>query len=221
MKTGNYIGIDELMYRIRRNPLMADATKSDIALDVYDVLRLVGAPGVYKDARVEINIKNYIGDVPTNILYIQQVYYLEGNVEVPMSYVIGNKNSKWHCTTSQDLRIKSKYAYSINPGKIHTDLENGKLVMYYKSIALDDNGFPLIPDDPALIRAILGYVKMKHVEIKVDLGIVAQHVLQRAQQDYYFDIAQAESRFKMPSADEYESIARSLLRVIRGINYDQ
>ena len=222
MRNGNYITLSEMMYRIRRHPLLEDALKSDIALDIYDVLRLVGAPGVYKDARKVINIENFLGDIPDNILYIKEINHLnEHDVETPMSYVIGNKTSKWHCTSARDLRIKAKFAYSLNPGKIHTDLQDGKLAMYYKSIQLDEEGFPMIPDDPALVRAVISYVKMKHIEIKVDLGIVQQHVLHRTQQDYYFDIAQAESRFKMPGADEWNSIARSMLRLIHQIDYDQ
>jgi len=211
-----------MMYRVRRHPLLEDALKSDIALDIYEVLRKVGAPGAYTDERIAINIVDYVGDLPGNILYINEVNLLiDDGYELPMQYVIGNKKSKWHCSNARDLKIRSEYGYSINPGKIHTDVKDGQLIMYYKSIAKDDLGFPMIPDDPALISAIIAYVKLKHFEIKVDLGILPQHVLQRVEQEYYFTIAQAETRFKMPNPDEYNSIARSLLRIVRDLDYKE
>jgi len=222
MKNGLYITFDELMYRVRRHPILEDALKSDIALDTYDVIRRVGAPGAYNDERVAINIVDYVGDLPGNILYINEVNYLndKGN-ELPMQYIIGNKTSKWHCSNARDLKVRSKYGYSINPGKIHTDLQNGKVVMYYKSVLMDDLGFPMIPDDPALISAIIAYIKVKHFEVKVDLGLLPQHVLSRAEQEYAFNIGQAETRFKLPNPDEYNSIARSMLRLIKGLEYKE
>ncbi|MCK5788227.1 MAG: hypothetical protein KAH32_04485 [Chlamydiia bacterium] len=222
MTNGLYITFEEMMYRIRRHPLLEDALKSDIALDVYEVLRKVGAPGVYTDERIVVNISDYIGDLPGNILYINEVNIVTGdNVELPMQYVIGNKKSKWHCSNARDLKIRSEYGYSINPGKIHTDIKDGQVVLYYKSVAMDDLGFPMIPDDPALISAITAYVKLKHFEIKVDLGLLPQHVLSRVEQEYYFTVAQAETRFKMPNPAEYNSIARSLLRIVKGLEYKQ
>ena len=222
MNTGKYIGLDEMMYRIRRHPLLEDAIKSDIAMDVYDVLRKIGAPGVYADERIVVTIDNYVGSLPGNILYINEVNLLtDDGYELPMQYVIGNKKSKWHCSNARDLKIRSEYGYSINPGKIHTDIENGYVVFYYKSVQMDDLGFPMIPDDISVLAAVGAYVKVKHFEIKVDLGIIPQHVLSRAETEYAFYMGQAEGKFKLPNPDEYNSISRSLLRIIRGLDYKE
>jgi hypothetical protein len=205
---------------------MEDALKSDIALDTYDVIKKIGAPGAYTDERRTIIIENYIGEIPTDLLYIKEVNYLlpglNGvNVEVPMQYVIGNKTSVWHCSGARDLKIRSEYGYSINPGKIHTDLENGKLAIYYKSVLMDEDGFPLIPDVPGVVDAIVAYAKMRHFQIKSDLGLLAQNAVSRVEQDYYFAMGQAETTLKMPSPDEYKSIARSMLRIIRDLEYKE
>jgi len=226
MKNGQYITFDELLYRIRRHPLMEDALKSDIALDAYDLLKKIGAPGAYTDERREVLIQNYIGDIPGNLLYIKEVDYLHPGAdgvltELPMQYVIGNKTSKWHCSTSRDLKVRSRYGYSINVKKIHTDFETGLVALYYKSIQMDDQGFPLIPDNQALIDAIVYYTQWKHFQIKSDLGLLSQTIASRVEQDYKYAVAQAETSIKMPSTDEYNSIARSLLRIIHDLNYDQ
>ena len=227
-KAINYISFDELMYRIRRNPLMEDALKSDLALDTYDLLKKIGAPGAYKDDRAEVRIENYKGEVPTNLLYIKEVNYLNEDfetlgfpTEIPMQYVIGNKKSHWHCSNARDLKIRSKYGYSINPGHIHADFAKGKVVMYYKSVSLDDDGYPLIPDVPGVIDAIVLHTKIKHLEIKAELGLFSYQIVERMKAEYYFAMGQAETSLKMPSPDEYESISRSMLRLVRGIKYDQ
>jgi len=222
MNNGGYISFDEMLYHVRRHPLLEDALKSDIAMDTYEVLRRIGAPGIYTDERIAVNINNYVGELPGNILYINEVNFLtdDGN-ELPMQYVIGNKKSKWHCAAARDLKIRSRYGYSINPGKIHVDFEEGQVIFYYKSIEMDDLGFPMIPDDPAVKDAIVAYVKVKHFGIKVDMSILPQHVLQRAEQEYAWYIGQAEGRYKLPNPDEMNAISRSLLRLIREVNYDQ
>lgn len=222
MKNGKFISFDEMLYYIRRHPLLEDALKSDLAMDTYDVLRRIGAPGIYADERIVVNISNYTGDIPDNILYINEVNFLANQSdEVPMQYVIGNKKSKWHCAAARDLKIRSMYGYSINPGKIHTDFEEGQVIFYYKAIQRDDEGYPMIPDDVSVKDAVVAYVKVKHFGIKVDLGILPQHTLQRAEQDYAWYMGQAEGKFKLPNPDEYNAIARSMLRIIRDLNYKE
>jgi len=205
---------------------MEDALKSDIALDAYDVLKRIGAPGAYTDERRIVEIKNYSGEIPSDLLYIKEVNFLKPGqdgryIELPMQYVIGNKTSHWHCSGARDLKIRSEYGYSINPGVINTDIPNGKIVIYYKSIEMDENGFPLIPDVPGVIDAIVAYAKLRHFQIKSDLNLIPQTAVNRVERDYLFAIHQAEMSLKLPSPDEYKSIARSLLRLIKGINYNE
>lgn len=223
---GKYVSFEEIMYRIKRNPIMEDASKADIALDTYDLLKKIGAPGAYSDERVPIRIDNYIGELPKDLLYIKEMVYVKEtgtNVwsELPMQYVIGNKTSKWHCSNSNDLKIRSSYGYSIMNNKVHTDLETGELAIYYKAIKMDDEGYPLIPDNPYVVSAIVAYVKLKHMEIKAELGYISGTALPRIEQEYYFNMRAAETAYKMPSTDEYNSIAKSLLRIIRDLDYKE
>ena len=94
------------------------------------------------------------------------------------------------------------------------DVEDGMLNIEYKGLVLDEDGLPMIPDNIHLIKAVIAYVKIQHYEIKYALGELPGPILQRAEREYSWNVAVAETAFKMPSEDEMESIRNGLVRFI-------
>jgi len=211
---GNYISIKEIMYRVKRHRLMADANYSDMALDILDVIKSLGTPLAYNSCIKYIPITKYRSQLPKDILYIESVELKEGDQHTPMQYAVSNSGGVWNSVSAAGRKIVSRLTYTIKRNFIYTDIEHGIIALKFKQIVLDEDGYPMIPDNISLIRAIEAFVKWKHFDIKNDLGEVPIGIVEKANQEYTWYIGQAISSLQMPSVDEMESIKNALIRFI-------
>lgn len=58
-------------------------------------------------------------------------------------------------------RVNEKPEYFIKPGWIVTNMKDGYIKLQYKAIAVDERGYPLIPDLSSYQEAVYWYVVMK------------------------------------------------------------
>jgi hypothetical protein len=110
------------------------------------------------------------------------------------------------------------YTYVINGNYIKTNSRSGYLRVTYQCIALDIDGYPLIPDDMSYIDAIFWYINMKLLYMEWRSGRVRDSVYYDARQQWNFYCKQAYGNALMPNQDMMESIKNSWLRIIPNID---
>lgn len=103
--------------------------------------------------------------------------------------------------------------YFIKPGWLVTNKSKGYIKLAYKAIAIDERGYPLIPDLTSYQEAIYWYVTMKLCFPKFMSGKLggrgvnnAQNVYFYTQQQWNFYRNQAYAEAMMPTADDMENI---------------
>ena len=78
--------------------------------------------------------------------------------------------------------------------------------MAYRAIKVDDDGFPLIPDNGTFARALELYIQKRYFTILFNNSKLPLNVLQNTQQEYAFYVGQAQSSLIRPTLDQMESI---------------
>lgn len=73
------------------------------------------------------------------------------------------------------------YTYKIQGSVIYTSLKEGTIEISYRAIAVDDEGYPLIPDKSSFTRALELYIKKQCFTILFDLGKINQAVYANVQ----------------------------------------
>lgn len=91
---------------------------------------------------------------------------------------------------------------------IYTSFPKGVVEVAYKSMPVDDDGFPLLIDNENYLAALEAYIKKQVFTVKFDTGKVNAGVLQNAQQEYAWAAGQLQSEFTTPSTSEMEAITR-------------
>jgi len=136
------------------------------------------------------------------------------------SQLYDNHNNKyWKRVLQNDLNgAVNKAEYFIKPGWIVTNKEEGYIKLAYKAIALDERGYPLIPDLASYLEAVYWYVTMKLTfskYLKGTLGGNSKYAPKYASQIYYetqrnwnFYRNQAYAEAMMPTADDMKNIKR-------------
>ncbi len=90
--------------------------------------------------------------------------------------------------------------------------------MAYRAIMVDDEGYPLIPDDSSFTNALQLYIKKKHFTILFDLGKISHQVLANTQQEYCWAVGQAQSSLTIPSVDQMQSIVNLWTTLVPRMN---
>lgn len=91
---------------------------------------------------------------------------------------------------------------------MYCSFPEGCVEVMYKSIPVDDDGFPLLIDNENYLAALEAFIKLQVFTIKFDTGKINANVLQNAQQDYAFRSAELKAEMQMPSVSEMESLSR-------------
>jgi hypothetical protein len=83
---------------------------------------------------------------------------------------------------------------------------------------LDDEGLPLLPDEPTFLRALELYIKKQWFTILFDMNKISPAVLQNTQQEYAFAVGACNNTFIIPSVSEMESIKNMWNQLIPRFN---
>jgi hypothetical protein len=74
---------------------------------------------------------------------------------IPMRYTTDTfYRQTYHCTNWDFDNSQSTYTYKVNNNYIFTNFRNGKVLMAYRAIPTDEEGFPLIPAEEKWRRAV-------------------------------------------------------------------
>ena len=218
MFNGKYISLREVIYRLKRHPLLADIEIGDIAYDAIDVIKMTAAQLIYESKPAILTVAEFRTELPCDLLYILSAGKLVDDFVSPLNADTSARAGNHGCISAAGGTSSNLQTYSVKRGYMYFDFEDGQVEINYKAIATDDDGYPMIPDNTQLIKAIENYVKVNHFGIKVDLGEMSAHALQRAEQDYAWYVGAAQGSLLMPDLDEMESIKSSLIRIIHATN---
>lgn len=86
----------------------------------------------------------------------KEIHYL-----IPMRYNTSTMyQSTLHCTNI-DLSCRSELTYQVNNNQIVTSFKEGRLVMAYRAIPTDSDGYPMVPDDASVIQFVIWSIATK------------------------------------------------------------
>ena len=169
-------------------------------------------PTIFQEKTQEVEIENHRGSLPCDFHEMIQV---RTNFEKCDHYVGGVfRYSTDNFHMSDKIHESSDLTYKIQGRVIYTSIKEGTIEIAYRAIAVDDEGYPLIPDKSSFLRALELYIKKQCFTILFDLGKINQAVLANVQQEYAFAVAQAQSDLIRPTVDEMESITNMLNTLI-------
>jgi len=213
MQNGKLVSIKQVADRLLQNPVMKDVTWEFMVSNAVECMRIVGTKPMFVSATETIEIKNFRGELPINMIKLVSAMHVVGNTMVPMS---ANEDtlSAHYASFSSSPTDSGGNTYSLNNSKIFPTFEEGKIVLVYDTIATDEECFPLIPDNPELLRAIRLYIRYQWFDILNDMDKISAQKLNKAETEYAYAVGQAQSNLQMPSIDEMEALVNSITQIL-------
>lgn len=212
----NYISIRTILDSLLHHPLLQDLTLERAVAYTVDFIRIIGMPTIFQEKTQEVEIENYRGSLPCDFHEMIQV---RTNFEKCGHYVGGVfRYSTDNFHMSDKIHESSDLTYKIQGRVIYTSIKEGTIEIAYRAIAVDDEGYPLVPDKSSFSRALELYIKKQYFTILFDLGKISQAVLANTQQEYAWAVGQAQSDLIRPSLDQLESFTNSWNTLIQRTN---
>lgn len=208
----SYTNIREVASRLLRHPLMVDLTLEAIIQYTVDFFQVMGLPSSYYDKTEEVEIKNYRGVLPCDVMYIQQVMDKKDRISLRAT------TDSFYLTPDNKSLNKQEGTFKVQGNIIFTSYKEGKLQIAYKALPVDDEGFPLIPDNSIFLKALELYIKKEWFTVLFDMGKISPAALQNTQQEYAFKVAQLNTEFTLPSMSEMESLSNVLNQLLERNN---
>lgn len=98
--------------------------------------------------------------------------------------------------------------YTIIENLLRFSFESGQIMISYLKQKLDENGFPMIPDEPSAIQAIESYIRMKVFQEEFDSNREgSERKYLKAESDWQWYCRQAKNEDMLPqTVDEMQNI---------------
>ena len=209
----NWVKLPVILDRLLRHPLLNDLNLETAIQYTLDFIGIMGLPNVYVDKIETIDIKEYRGELPCDLVSINQVRLHKNGIA--LRAMTDNFNAyPTHDNEGRDWGERGEPSFKTQGRVIFTSIRHEKIDISYKAIMLDDEGLPLIPDNSIFLKALELYIKKEWFTILFDMGKISPAVLNNTQQEYAFKAGQCNNEFVIPSVSEMESITNVLNQLV-------
>lgn len=99
--------------------------------------------------------------------------------------------------------------YLLQNNVLYSNVKDGPIELSYRAFELDENGFPLIPDNGTYKEALELYIEKKEFRKLFQQGKLDIRILQETNKEYAWAVGQATTDLLRPSLDEMESITNT------------
>jgi hypothetical protein len=202
----SYINIREALSRVLRHPLLQDVTLEQAVQYTIDFIGIFGMPKLYQDKEEVLHIEDFRAKLPCDLISINQIK--ECKTGICLRSMTDNFMPREHRDKYEGHKRPQEFAFKTQGRVIYTSFKSGDIIVSYKSVPIDEDGFPLLIDNPVFMRTLELYIKMEEFTTLFDMGKISPAVLQNTQQQYAWSAGQLQSEFTIPSQSEMESISR-------------
>lgn len=205
-----YISIKQILDDVLDHELLSDLKFERAINYTVNFIRLVGCPRIFIEKTELIDIEDYRGLLPCDFESVIQVRTMDkcGHRHGVFRHTTDSFHMSPHHERSFDL------TYKIQGNVIFTSIKHGKIEMAYNAFMVDDDGYPMIPDNTAFINALELYIKKQYFTVLFDRGKLDQRILQNTQQEYAWAVGQAQTDMISPTIDQMQAITNSLNTLI-------
>jgi hypothetical protein len=199
-----------------------------------EALEKIGAFTQLESKQHKVDIHNYRGELPDDLVYLTLVTYNNypilptSNAVDPLQVDTSPASNRPYAFYQNKIQnttfvaqtgfegdnsqtIFDNITYKITNGCIKTSIQNGCLNIVYEAMPLDCDGFPLIPDYVEFKEAVYWYINMKYSYAMWRRGEIRDGIYQDAEHNWHWYCQQAANKAMIPDLGKLENIKRSYL----------
>lgn len=203
-----FISIKVILDNLLEHPMLQDLTLERVVAYTIRFMQLVGMPKLFIEKVEDIEIEEYRALLPCDFISVIQLR----DKKAHKAYISTTDSFFMAKDETQQL------TYRIQGNILYASIKAAVLELSYKAIPVDEEGYPMIVNNEAFIRALELYIKKQRFTILFDQGKLQSGVYQNIQQEYSWAVGQAQTSLIMPTIDELQSITNMWNTLVPRIN---
>lgn len=227
VKEIKYTNIRRVLDSLHDHPMLSNVTLEQVVRYTVRFIGIFGMPKMYQDKEADVDIHEYRGLLPCDLISIIQVK--DSCNGICLRSMTDNFTPEVLPTPSH-LHLHMPYIPPMAPSHgepafktqgrvIFTSFPEGIIRIAYKAIPVDEDGFPLLIDNENYLACLEAYIKKQVFTVKFDQGKITAGVLENAKQDYAWLSGQLQSEFTIPSVSEFEAISRYVTSILPSVRH--
>lgn len=209
-----YKSVKSLIAKVYRDLNLTDEDRWPAIIEwAGEALSLIGAYAQFVPKTAYLTVSKYRTELPCDFYKPIQISFNN----IALIEAKGSFDTTEECS---DCGMNSKsthtFVYTINDSYIHTNF-NGELCLSYLAIPVDDDGYPLVPDDAAFDEALYYYVVMKLSFPDFISGKMDPRIYNQLEDTWNYKCMAARGAANMPTVDGLESLKNQWVRLIPDI----
>jgi hypothetical protein len=176
-----------------------------------EALNMIGSYPQLQEVSTVLTVANHRVELPCDFAYLKDLTHKDR----PMYWSAKSAANNYNCPDCNDIpTCCTDYNFYIQDGYINTSVESGDLCMVYLGIPVDEEGYPLVPDEVYFDKALKAYVTHMLDRIQFRKGLLPEVVFRLSEKDWYFYVNSARGAAYMPNAAQMERIKNVWVRLI-------
>jgi len=245
MNNGKHKSFKSVLWRLKKHPFCSDLSEEQAAEYALELIRKAKLALSFGDEPAYVCVNNYRGAIPNDLIYIKGIRYYTSNDIIdyikeetpdfikqadinsfitpgtnflPVKYSGNIYHSSYHKHGKEYNDVDCNITYTVNNNHIYLSEVCGLLEVSYKSLLMDEEGYPLIPDNQAYEDALYYYILKEHLFGLWTVGKVTDKAYNKIEQEYTWAIGQAGTSMKLSGMDNWETVMTGIRRLIQPQN---
>lgn len=176
-----------------------------------EALLKIGSYAQYKNNSVELTIANNRVALPCDFVYPIDL----AHDSLPMAWSSKSMITNYFCEDCNKIpTCCTQDTFYIQDGYLNTSFQDGTVCMVYQAVAIDDEGFPMVPDNVYFDEALASYCTFKLDRIEFRKGKIAKDVYMESQRDWLFYVNSARGSANMPDEAKLANLRNVWVRLL-------
>jgi hypothetical protein len=218
MSITRYLPIQTVVNRLYRQlGINTEINESEVIEWTSDALLMIGSYYQFVEKSECLELIDGKAKLPCGFYKLVDIAY-QG---FPVSWATNQMASNYQCEGCQIPQCCTEFTFYINNDYLITNInstngspDNTNICIVYLSVPVDDNGYPMIPDDIYYMRALESYVTYRMDYREWRKGKLADKVYKDSEAAWLFYVNSARGSANMPNIAELEKLKNIWQRLI-------
>lgn len=224
MYTGQTKSLKSVLWKVFNNPLVADLAYEQAAEFAIEAIRLIGAPLAYETKVTKpIQVVDHKALGPINSIKTNGIRaMLDPNATDEEKYALTYATDTFHQNAGCDgdcvELLDSELTYTVQSNIITTSFKSGYIQISYERLAVDEDDFPLVPDDQDTLLAIEYYILFRYFEPLWIMGKITDKAFNYIDTKKCWYMGAANTSLTLEGPDHLEAVMNTINRLIVNTN---
>lgn len=184
---------------------------------IADALSMIGSYAQYNETNVILELEDGKAKLPNNFYKLIDIRYNNRPLMWSSNSFVRDYACDG-CLIPQPCKSCDMHSFYINGSYLITDIKevspSNKICISYLGVAVDEEGYPLIPDDIYFFKACVAYVTHRMDYREWRKGNITDKVFQKSESEWLFYVNSARGAANMPNAAQLENLKSVWVRLI-------